>query len=312
MQFEATTHANVSSMDSNFRRSVLLCTVCDDRFLPGALVMLWSMKKHIPDFDDYPIKIYCDNDISKLSESSRQAIREVAPQVIFDDVNQPAYREDEIKQEHHRQAYVTLEVFREEGYKKVCFFDVDMLCVADFSGIFSVSSPFAATTERARGKWLDYQGETRWSAITSINSGFFVLDGAECSLEIYDRLIKMCQRRKEVTYTLDQDIVNQHLKRRKIPLYRLPEAFNFRRWGGVEVKKEEDKSFGNNAILAANNKRNKIIHYSNYNRRKKPWEVDFPSDNVAYNMWAAERDELCHRHPQLGSLLYCRKKTQID
>ena len=279
---------------------VLLCSVCDDNFLPGALVMLASMADHIPDFHRYPIRIFCDNVISELSDSSRQLIRQVAPRVEFVEVDQPVYREDEIKHEHHRQAFVTLEVFRQAGFRKVCFFDMDMLCIGDFSSVFKLDAPFAACQEGAKGPWIDYEGLDPWSPAVTVNTGFFVLDGDLCSASQYEKLMGFIrQQSRKHRLLLDQDILNRYLRNTGIHIYRLPETYNFRRWGGVVLNGEKFPTLGNNDVFKANLSRIRIIHYSHYHRRPKPWQAADNDENLATRLWQERYDRLKKTIPDI-------------
>ena len=48
-------------------KDILFMTHLDDKFIDGALVMIYSMKKNVRDFMDYPMKILHSSAISDLS-----------------------------------------------------------------------------------------------------------------------------------------------------------------------------------------------------------------------------------------------------
>ena len=62
------------------KQKILWCSVCNDRYIPGLKVLLYSIKQHNPDFD-YPFKIYFNHDIS---EDNQKLIKDLYPHIIFE------------------------------------------------------------------------------------------------------------------------------------------------------------------------------------------------------------------------------------
>ena len=58
-------------------KNILFTTHLDDKFIDGALVMIYSMKKHVKDFMEYPIRILHSTAISGLSEQNQDKIRKI-------------------------------------------------------------------------------------------------------------------------------------------------------------------------------------------------------------------------------------------
>ena len=47
-------------------KDILFTTHLDDNFIDGALVMIYSMKKNVKDFMEYPIRVLHSSSISEL------------------------------------------------------------------------------------------------------------------------------------------------------------------------------------------------------------------------------------------------------
>ena len=107
-------------------KNILFTTHLDDKFIDGALVMIYSMKKHVKDFMEYPIRILHSTAISGLSEENQDKIRKIVPHVIFEDINNDVYNNAPVEYPKHRVAFLSLECFRSTEYDKVFFFDCDM------------------------------------------------------------------------------------------------------------------------------------------------------------------------------------------
>ena len=52
-------------------KNILFTTHLDDNFIDGALVMLYSMKKHVKDFMDYPVRIMHSTKIGGISKHNQ-------------------------------------------------------------------------------------------------------------------------------------------------------------------------------------------------------------------------------------------------
>jgi lipopolysaccharide biosynthesis glycosyltransferase len=100
------------------KQKILWCSVCNDRYIPGLKVLLYSIKQHNPNFD-YPFKIYFHDDIS---EENQKQIKDLYPHIIF---------ESNSTFSHLKTWFMCLLPFKETEYDKVIFIDADILCLGD-------------------------------------------------------------------------------------------------------------------------------------------------------------------------------------
>ena len=267
----------------------LFCTACDDGFAEGLQVMLYSMRRHVPDFSDADLKVFYDPQISGLSPANQAAIARVAPWVQFEAVENAIYRNARVTIEHHRPALLTLEAFRQYDYDQVLFFDGDMLCVSDFGGALQLAEEYDFVACEAgkvciQGRWAKQEGPRhgRWGRrrhwgmfgrrTTKVNTGFFVVGKQLRTPRLYNRLLRKVRfRMTRKAMLLDQWIINEVIGRVPASLFLLPNTYNLRAFARYEE-----------AELA---QQTKILHYSGYHQRPKPWAEDAPLDHPAYAIW---------------------------
>ena len=72
-------------------KNILFTTHLDDKFIDGALVMIYSMKKNVKDFMEYPIRVLHSSSISELSVENREKIKKLVPHVQFEDIYNESY-----------------------------------------------------------------------------------------------------------------------------------------------------------------------------------------------------------------------------
>ncbi len=275
----------------------LFCTACDDAFVPGCKVMLYSMHQHIPNFARHPVKIFFDNELAPLSQANQDALRRVSPNVTFEEAQSQVYQDTEIETERYSMgmAYLSLEAFRQTDFDSVLYFDTDMLCLGDISDILPLSAEYdfvacefgradgqgrwAARLGPRHGRW----GRRKWFGVwgrrmLKINCGLFLVGRRQITDANYRALLKLVRRTRGKRKLLDQWVINTHFGRKDLSLYLLPNEYNWRALERLETHPLDDI---------------KIIHYSGYTQRLKPWEPGAPSDQKAYRLWRdyAERVE---------------------
>ena len=151
----------------------LLTTVCDNGYALGAQVMIYSISKNLKNFDQCDIKVYYNDNIAPLSEKNKNIFRAIGKNIILEHVDETKYIDAKVpyhqgREEGSKAAYLTLESFNETNYDKVIMFDVDMLCIKDFSELFT----------------SDYE-----LGIFNRNTGFVVLGKSVRTPEVYNSLI---------------------------------------------------------------------------------------------------------------------------
>ena len=115
-------------MKSSSTSGVCLATATTESFVPGALVLLGSFLKHHPRFDGDLVIIH-----DALPQAARDALQALSDRVRFETVStrlrdrlahlaagHPAFAGG-------REYLYSLEAFRLHGYRKVLFYDSDVL-----------------------------------------------------------------------------------------------------------------------------------------------------------------------------------------
>lgn len=117
--------------------NILFCTVADDRYTDGLLVMLYSLQKHYKDFKSHDLKIYHNPQVSSLSESNQKKISTICKHAQFVEIsiNENELKNIFTKRDAYQATYLFFQPFRENGYDRVVVFDSDMLCRSDFSSL---------------------------------------------------------------------------------------------------------------------------------------------------------------------------------
>jgi len=190
-------------------KNILFTTHLDDNFIDGALVMLYSMKKNVKDFMQYPVKIMHSTVIAGISEENQNKIRKIVPHVEFEDINREEYINAPVQYPKHRTAFLSLECFRTTSYDKVFFFDCDMLCVNDISeGI-----------ETAPDDMVSGCG----GSPKDINCGLFVVGKQWLNNEVYQHMVDSIKR-----YGVTR-LFTQHMINGAVPEFNLlPDGYNWK------------------------------------------------------------------------------------
>ena len=270
-------YANINGL--RFKDSDLLfCTISNDEFVPGTIVMIYSMKKHLPKFHKYKIRIFFDNYISPLSVKNRQLLSSLGNNIELIEIEDEVYRNARCKHEKHRLAYLTVETFSQRDFSKIIFFDGDMLVLNDFTNALDFSFPIFGSKA---GKFKSTKGpKFKWRAI---NTGLFGVDTLQIPNDTYNILKKIIMNRNDNnTELLDQKIINNYFSQLKCPQLLIHHFYNFRDYGA--------SGNGSESFFKKHRSNIKILHFSGYELRPKPWEKDRISkmglkNHAAYKLW---------------------------
>lgn len=248
----------------------LYCTVTNDTFIRGTLVMLHSLKKHVTGFADSRLKIFCNRKFSHLSRENQLDILSICPHAELEEVDQPRYELGTLTDESHRPAFLTLEAFRQEEMAQVIFFDSDMMCLRDFSGILTTSYDFAATRCRSNGGiWL--------------NTGFFVLNKRLIGMDVYRDLLERLPL--DHGHMIDQPLINQYIIESKVEVLELESFYNYLYIGGHPEVPGDDRYLEDLPNI-------RVLHWAGrVGRRIKPWEAEAP-DFPSLRRWRKEEAEM--------------------
>jgi len=217
--------------------------------------------------------------ISNFSCQNRTTARSIVPDIQFEAINQPAYRDVELNSTHQtrRSALLTLEAFRprDRHYEKIIFFDSDMLCINSFSDAVSrTTSDISAVPA----------GHYR-SANRSINTGFFILQFDQfADGMVYRQMIDAMKMRNKLTWGLDQPIINQWIEEQSPTIEYLPHEFNLKSDGLALFESADIPIFGTVP---------RILHFCGTGVTK-PWMTDPEVElkyRKAYAEWYAVKNE---------------------
>ena len=255
----------------------LLTTVCDNGYALGAQVMIYSISKNLKNFSVQDIKVYYNDTIAPLSDENKKRFNALGDNVILEHVDESKYIDAKVPYHQGRDvgskaAYLTLESFNESNYDKVIMFDVDMLCIKDFSELFTSNYEFG---------------------IFNRNTGFVVLGRSARTPEIYNNLIS--QIKSHNGDFMDQGlIINQlgHLfedlpsiYNEYKPIWDFTTESRILHWAHFDYVKpwalEEHKEYG----LFEDLERRKEV-------KPKPATILFLKDKPAYDLWIEYKERM--------------------
>lgn len=263
----------------------LFCTAFDDGYLLGAAVMMYSLHKNINNFSQYEVRIFHNDDICYLSANSRKWLSKIFPNIIFTYIDQKAYLNAHGRPTKPRVFYLALECFRQFGFEKVLYFDVDMLCLSDFTNILNDDFDFAACDDTVDCLNINSLYKSEGFPLTShwINAGFYIVGKKFINNQYYQELIDIALSEPELPQE-DQTILNLFLKNKKFKYYCLPFNYNHRTLKWCKVFKHK----GDIADV-------KIIHFTG----PKPWifsqSSDYRFDSIYFDIWKTYLDEFMNK-----------------
>ena len=253
-------------------KDILFTTHLDDNFIDGALVMIYSMKKNVKDFMEYPIRVLHSSSISELSAKNREKIKKLVPHVQFEDIYNESYINAPVQYPKHRVAFLSLECFRPIEYDKVFFFDCDMLCIWDISeGI-----------EESPNEYVSGCG----GSPTDINCGLMVIGKSWLSEDVYNKMV-------ECVNTMGRTrLFTQHMINHVVPSFNLiSDDYNWK----VAPTTDSNRKITEYGITDTT----RIIHWAGAlpdtsKGRKpypKPWEENRDSNSLT-ELWYRYKDEM--------------------
>ena len=212
-------------MKSSSTSGVCLATATTESFVPGALVMLGSFLAHHPRFDGDLVIIH-----DALPQAARDALQAVSDRVRFETVSTRLRdRLAHLAASHPafaggREYLYSLEAFRLRGYRKVLFYDSDVLVRAPLDALFDAPGTLLCCPDQVAlgGGRRDARTFEPLSASdpadapalsNTFNSGFFLLDGRLADGTCYADLLDMVHPRTwpgpRAPHT-DQFLLNRH------------------------------------------------------------------------------------------------------
>ena len=251
-------------------KNILFTTHLDDKFIDGALVMIYSMKKNVKDFMEYPIRVLHSSSISELSVENREKIKKLVPHVQFEDIYNESYINAPVQYPKHRVAFLSLECFRPTEYEKVFFFDCDMLSIRDISD----------GLEEAPSEWVSGCG----GSPTDINCGLMMIGKSWLNEEVYNNMVDCVNTMGETR------LFTQHMINHVVPSFNLiSDDYNWK----VAPTTDSNRKITEYGITDTT----RIIHWAgalpDQNRQPypKPLEEDRDSSSLT-QLWYQYKDEM--------------------
>lgn len=244
------------------------CTVLNDDYLVGFLVLCHSLRRVHPDID-LPFVIIHHPELAPLSESSRDMVSKAYPRVEFHAADAGRYENVWANRDgclftppRLRSAFFLIEAFSLSRFERVITLDSDMICVGDLTPLFNCEAPLAAVPAKS------HPGEER---LDYFNSGTLVigrehLDGKTYRALLAHRISAGYQTRKGKA---DQAILNDFFDANSIT--ELDEAFNSTK------RKYPDQEMPTLETLRSAGV--SILHYVG----EKPWQEHRNPDDNSYS-----------------------------
>tara|TARA_B100000035_G_scaffold43264_1_gene32302 strand:+ start:2890 stop:3867 length:978 start_codon:yes stop_codon:yes gene_type:complete len=208
---------NINREKNITKEKILWCSVCNDRYIPGLKVLLYSIKQHNPDFN-YPFKIYFNHDIS---EDNQKQIKDLYPFIIF---------EYNSIFSHLKTWFMCLLAFKETEYDKVIFIDADILCLGDVSHLINYDCRYFSACLDVNMK-IFWNSQFNMSSFCEFNTGLFVIpkrlltDGTKPTT-IFNDLLILANKYPDAKLG-DQTILNRYFAHKTIT--KLPGKYNVKK-----------------------------------------------------------------------------------
>ena len=296
----------VPARDAVATSDICLVTVATESFVLGACVLLGSFHKHHPGFAGDVVVIH-----DALSQSARETIRAVWGRVRFEPVSAALQeRLARLRAEHPAFArglgyLYSLEAFRLRGYRKVLFYDSDVLIRAPVDELFDADDELICCPDQvalAGGRRdartfgpLPAAGSAGVTALhDTFNSGFLLFDGrlaeGNCHADMLAMVVPETWPGPEAPHR-DQFLLNRYFAGRQTLA---SSTYNYLLASTAAIRTRER--------LAPEDA--KALHF---NQPVKPWapnaELRWNWDNPTYAptrhfaLWAAARDEVAASVP---------------
>lgn len=185
--------------------NIALCTICNNEFIDGLMVMLSSFLRNNIWFKG-KIIVYYHNEYSPISISNMNRARSLYDGIDFKPVNVSEYQKLinkflKMKRAQRRliPSLFTFEVFEDIKYfDKILYLDSDMLVLNDISEIFKLNHDMVVTPDAGEYIKRDY---------STFNGGFLLLSHSISDKEYKKKLIDHAETMTDMVLA-DQTIMN--------------------------------------------------------------------------------------------------------
>ena len=208
-------------------RPVCFATVATVSFVPGAVVAIGSFRRHHPSFDGDVVVIH-----DGLPQRQRDCLQAVCGTIRYECVSDAlrqrldALRAAQPRLAHRLGEFYCLGAFRLRGYRKVLFYDADVLFRASVDELFRSPAPLLCRGDEAhlRGQCRDAAtfapvACTEDTLRRTFGSGFLMIDGRlladGCHYDALLELVSPATWADGAAKHTDQLVLNRHFAGRQ-------------------------------------------------------------------------------------------------
>jgi alpha-N-acetylglucosamine transferase len=190
----------------------LICTVINNDYFIGGIILLYSLKKHNMFNNDIIVFYSSLTKESNLKKEYISFIKKYFNNVIFFDVTKDIYLKYKDKYAKMFSAFLCLEAILNENvckYDKVCFLDCDMIVLNNINFIFDKMDVLKLNGSSNDCPHFNfYRGNDH---INMINTGFMVYDN-RIQQELSRKIVDFMNNFNGELLQWDQSIINKSLK----------------------------------------------------------------------------------------------------
>ncbi|KAG8834382.1 hypothetical protein FRB91_001961 [Serendipita sp. 411] len=252
-------------------RRAYATTLYGDKYLPGALLLGYSLRKHgmlHPDIAQHMVLLHIPG---RLSSESLEMLRSVGWETV--EVEKIPIPNGKPPNPSYNDQYTKLRLFELDHFDQIFYIDSDALVVKSFPEIWSFPAPFAACRDIRIGT------DTIW--LPTINAGTLL---AKPNRRLLEHMLKAAPGMVYEHWFAEQGLLNEYWQR-DLTFY--PYIFN----GQLDLKR------GFPAIWKEFRHDMRVIHYT----WTKPWECEHKLDQPdERRVWLKEWDEMIEVRSRQG------------
>lgn len=249
---------------------LLLVTVCNDNYITGMLVFLFSLLKH--NNLECDLKIYYKDN---LSLENQNKIKKLYKNIMFENVQDP-----DLKTMYP--AFLSLLCFKEIEYDRVVFLDCDILCIGSITKLLNFKNNFCVCLDQnslfpTKKKFNIFFGG--FKPITEINTGVFVINKFHLNLETFEKLKTIAKKniRLKREKLWDQTVLNKFFRFKNITI--IPSIYNCRK---QMLKNKNPKNHNIKLIHYCGTYKPFIFNNSGYVNAPTKYKTTY---NSIYKLW---------------------------
>ena len=262
-----------------YRDKITFCTVCDNNFFEGLKILVYSLYKNIPNFLNYEFIVFVSKRINVvLKDEYINELLNNFKNVKIKEINVEEYSLGHVLVPTQRASFLTIESFNINS-EKVIFLDSDIICLKNILDVFDINSHLCVCGGKSN--------ENKFVNDKHFNAGVIFINNLKNRKNIYENLLLITKNKPSTGINTDQWVFNTYFNEMiKLDRYMLSQDYNFREWGGIGI---DESVIVDNENLIKNLEdleKIKLLHYSGYRKRLKPWdEKTKTSQLLAYKIW---------------------------